>query len=51
MVLNPHLEKVIDVLKEDRFCKYEVIASLVDTITVDGDFYLISHDFQSCKYQ
>ncbi|RKP21583.1 glycosyl transferase [Rozella allomycis CSF55] len=49
LVLNPYLESVIAALKEDRFCKWEIIAPLIETLTVGGDFYLISHDFQSCN--
>jgi hypothetical protein len=45
--MNPHLEAVIELVKEDTFCKYEAVAKLFDTLTVGGDYYLISHDFQS----
>ncbi|PJF20135.1 Alpha-1,4 glucan phosphorylase [Paramicrosporidium saccamoebae] len=48
--MNPDLEGVLDALKAGRFGDFENFAPLVDTLTIGGDYYLISHDFASCTY-
>lgn len=48
--LNPDLAKVIAALKSGLFGNYSIISPAIDTITVDGDYYLNSHDFGSCKF-
>ena len=48
MVMNANLETVLAVIREGVFCKPDVLNPLLDTLTIGGDYYLISHDFQSC---
>jgi starch phosphorylase len=43
--MDPKLEAVLDALRADQFGEYEIFAPLVDTLTVGGDYYLISNDF------
>lgn len=47
--MNGKLEKVLNVIRDGRFCDAEAITPLLDTLTIGGDHYLISHDFDSCK--
>lgn len=46
--MDGKLEIVLDAIRAGRFGDYEAFASLLDTLTVGGDYYLISHDFASC---
>lgn len=46
--MDTDLERVLDSLRAGRFGDFEVIAPLVETLTIGGDYYLISHDFASC---
>jgi starch phosphorylase len=48
--MNRKLESVLAVIKDNRFCDFECVSALIDTLTVGGDHYLISHDFESCKF-
>lgn len=47
--IDPKLEAVIEVLRSNRFGDFEIFAPLIDTLTTGGDYYLISHDFESCR--
>ena len=47
--LDPNLARAIDAIKSNQFGNYCIIAPAIETITTDGDFYLISHDFNSCN--
>lgn len=48
--MNGDLEAVLEAIKAGRFGDYEIFTPLLDTLTIGGDYYLISHDFSSCKY-
>lgn len=45
--MNENLAKVLEVIKAGRFGDYTVFAQLIDTLTIGGDYYLISYDFSS----
>lgn len=45
--LDPKLEAVLQALREGQFGDYGDYATLVDTLTIGGDYYLLSHDFNS----
>lgn len=47
--INPRLEAALDAIKEGMFGDAESVMPLLDTITVDGDYYLIGHDFDACS--
>lgn len=47
--MNPHLCAVLESIKNGTFGNPEEYAALLDTITAGGDYYLLSHDFESCK--
>ncbi len=47
MFLDPKLEIVIEAIKAGRFGEYEILAPLIETLTIGGDYYLISKDFKS----
>ena len=47
--MNPRLCAVLESIKNGTFGNPEEYAALLDTITVGGDYYLLSHDFESCK--
>jgi starch phosphorylase len=46
--MNPDLARVVDAIKSGDFGPYDTFTPLIDTLTVGGDYYLISHDFASC---
>lgn len=46
--LDRQLEMVLDAIKAGRFGDVEVFMPLLDTLTIGGDYYLLSHDFPSC---
>lgn len=47
--LDPQLETVLEAIKAGRFGDMETFVPLLDTLTVGGDYYLLSNDFSSCK--
>lgn len=49
--MNPDLARVIDAIKRGAFGSYETFTPLIDTLTIGGDYYLISHDFASCTHE
>lgn len=49
-LLDPQLESVLDAIRAGRFGDFDTFTPLLDTLTVGGDYYLISSDFASCTY-
>lgn len=45
--LNSDLSQVLEAIKAGQFGDYSIYAPLIDTLTIGGDFYLISNDFKS----
>lgn len=45
--LDPQLEIVFDAIRSGRFGDFEIFSPLIDSITIGGDYYLISNDFAS----
>lgn len=47
--MNASLVAVINAIKSGAFGSSEPIMPLLDSLTASGDYYLLSHDFESCK--
>jgi len=45
--MNPDLARVIEAIKLGMFGDFTIFAPLIDTLTIGGDYYLLSHDFAS----
>lgn len=46
--IDAELAKVLEAVKAGLFGDYSIYAPLMNTLTVSGDYYLLSHDFASC---
>lgn len=45
--MDPKLQAVLETIQSGAFGPAKTFASLIDTLTVGGDFYLLSNDFSS----
>lgn len=45
--MNPDLARVIEALKSNMFGDFTIFGPLIETLTIGGDYYLLSHDFAS----
>lgn len=49
MCMNEDLKTVIDWIKEGTFGDPGIFSPVLDTLTIGGDYYLLSADFGECK--